>query len=63
MTATLYQVAAGDIIIGTYAAETAAEACCLAAQDIGYESEKDMEEQLGKPSDLEAYESVIFLIE
>jgi hypothetical protein len=53
---TLYQVTANDIIVGTYAAETAAEACRLAAQDVGYESEEDMEDQLGEPSDLEARE-------
>lgn len=46
-----YAVGANHVIFGAYPAETKQEASDLCAQDAGYESEQDMAEQLGEPSE------------
>jgi len=51
---TKYIVAANDLEFGTYEADTEQEARDLCAQDAGYKSEADMEDQLGQPSELVA---------
>lgn len=51
-----YRVEAGNTVMGTYTAESEQEARDLCARDAGYESESDMEIQLGAPSELVAEE-------
>lgn len=51
---TKYIVAANDLEFGTYEADSEQEARDLCAQDAGYKSEADMEDQLGQPSELVA---------
>ena len=55
---TTYQVEANGTVMGTYTAESEQEARDLCAQDAGYESEADMELQLGAPSELMAVEKI-----
>ena len=49
-----YRVEANGTVMGSYTAESEQEARDLCAQDAGYESEADMELQLGAPSELVA---------
>ncbi len=56
---TTYNVYANACEFGLVEAETAQEARDLAAQMAGYESEAEMEERLGQPSEIVAEEAVI----
>lgn len=51
-----YRVEAHGTVMGTYTADSEQEALDLCARDAGYESEADMEVQLGAPSELVAEE-------
>ena len=55
---TTYNVYANACEFGLVKAETAQEARGLAAQMAGYESEAEMEERLGQPSEIVAEEAV-----
>lgn len=55
---TAYRVEANGTVMGTYTAESEQEARDLCARDVGYESELDMELQLGAHSELLAVEKI-----
>ncbi len=55
---TAYRVEVNGEVMGMYTAESEQEARDLCAQDAGYESEADMELQLGAPSNLVAEEKI-----
>lgn len=55
---TTYRVEANVTVMGTYTADSEQEARDLCARDAGYESEADMERQLGAPSELVAVEKL-----
>lgn len=51
---TKFQVQANGTVFGVYEADDQQQARDLCAQDAGYDSEADMVEQLGRPSELVA---------
>ncbi|MCK6401244.1 MAG: hypothetical protein L6Q74_04935 [Sphaerotilus natans subsp. sulfidivorans] len=51
---TKFQVQANGAVFGVYEADDQQQARDLCAQDAGYDSEADMVEQLGSPSELVA---------
>ncbi len=54
--ATLFQVEAGEVVYGVWAAQDAQHARDLCAQEAGYASEGDMERRLNRKSELTAFQ-------